>query len=106
MQGVAGCYYTLRRGKIRNQPVFWSASLKDQFKPFSVSSRSGVADVRALVDTSLAHVSRCLEGIRSGWFAPRSDPDSCPGYCDFKTVCRFNSLRLLAIEEVREDGTD
>ncbi|KUL04156.1 MAG: ATP-dependent nuclease subunit B-like protein [Methanoculleus marisnigri] len=106
MQGVAGCYYTLRRGKIRNQPVFWSASLKDQFKPFSVSSRSGVADVRALVDTSLAHVSRCLEGIRSGWFAPRSDPDSCPGYCDFKTVCRFNSLRLLAIEEVRDDGTD
>jgi ATP-dependent helicase/nuclease subunit B len=106
MQGVAGCYYTLRRGEIRNRPVFWDASLKEQFKPFSVSSRSGVADVRALVDASLAHVSRCLEGIRSGWFAPRSDPGPCPGYCDFKTVCRFDSLRLLATEEVRDDGTD
>ena len=106
MQGVAGCYYTLRRGEIRNRPVFWDASLKEQFKPFSVSSRSGVADVRALVDASLAHVSRCLEGIRSGWFAPRSDPGPCPGYCDFKTVCRFDSLRLLATAEVRDDGTD
>lgn len=106
MQGVAGCYYILRHGEIRNRPVFWDASLKEQFKPFSGSSRSGVADVRALVDTSLAHVSRCLEGIRSGWFAPRSDPGPCPGYCDFKTVCRFDSLRLLATGEVRDDGTD
>lgn len=106
MQGVAGCYYTLRRGEIRNKPVFWDASLKEQFKPFSGSSRSGVPDVRALVDTSLAHVSRCLEGIRSGWFAPRSDPGPCPAYCDFKTVCRFDSLRLLATGEVRDDGTD
>jgi len=106
MQGVAGCYYTLRRGEIRNKPVFWDTSLKEQFKPFSVSSRSGVEDVRALVDTSLAHLSRCLEGIRSGWFAPRSDPGPCPGYCDFKTVCRFDSLRLLATAEVCNDGTD
>lgn len=106
MQGVAGCYYTLRRGEIRNKPVFWDASLKEQFKPFSVSSRSSVADVRALVDASLPHVSRCLEGIRSGWFAPRSDPGPCPGYCDFKTVCRFDSLRLLATAEVCNDGTD
>jgi len=106
MQGVAGCYYTLRRGEIRNKPVFWDASLKEQFRPFSGSSRSGVADVRALVDTSLAHVSRCLEGIRSGWFAPRPDPGPCPGYCDFKAVCRFDSLRLLATGEVCDDGTD
>jgi len=106
MQGVAGCYYILRRREIRNKPVFWDASLKERFKPFSVSSRSSVEDVRALVDTSLAHVSHCLEGIRSGWFAPRSDPGPCPGYCDFKTVCRFDSLRLLAAGEVYEDGTD
>lgn len=99
MQGVAGSYYTLRHGEIRNKPIFWDASLKDRFKPFSISSRSGVEDVRALVDASLAHVSRYLAGIRGGRFAPRSDPGPCPGYCDFKTVCRFDSLRLLAAAE-------
>ena len=99
MEGVAGSYYTLKRGEIRNKPVFWDNGLKEQFRCFPGGSRSGVEDVRALVETSLAHASRYLKGIRSGCFTPRSDPGPCPGYCDFKTVCRFDSLRLLAATE-------
>ncbi len=96
--GVAGTYYTLRRGTVQNKPVFRDADLAEEFSAFP-GSRSGVADVRELVDAVLAHVQRHLAGIRSGYFAPRSDPGPCPRYCDFKTVCRFDAMRLLAGEE-------
>ncbi|MDN7023804.1 PD-(D/E)XK nuclease family protein [Methanoculleus sp. FWC-SCC1] len=96
--GVAGTYYTLRRGTVQNKPVFRDADLATEFAAFP-PSRSGVADVRELVDASLAHVQRYLGGIRSGWFAPRSDPGPCPRYCDFQTVCRFDAMRLLEEEE-------
>lgn len=106
MQGVAGTCYTLRRRKVQNQPVFWDIDLKDCFAWFPGSRRTGVEDVRQLVETSLARVEDHLAGIRAGRFPPRSDADPCPGYCDFKTVCRFERLRLLAAGEEGADETD
>jgi ATP-dependent helicase/nuclease subunit B len=98
MEGVAGTYYTLRRGKIRNQPVFWDAGLKDCFACFPGSSRNSVEDIRELVDVTLAWVQRYLSGIRAGCFPPRSDTGPCPAYCGLKTICRFDALRLLSAE--------
>jgi len=107
MQGVAGTYYTLRRGEVRNRPVFWDAGLTDCFACFPGSRQSGVEDVRELVETSLAWVKEYLAGIRGGCFPPRSDAGPCPGYCGLQTVCRFDGLRLLAVGgEVDADGTD
>ena len=107
MQGIAGTCYTLRRGKVQNRPVFWDKAMKDCFTCFPGSRQSGVGDVRELVEASLARVKEHLAGIRGGRFPPRSDAGPCPGYCGFKTVCRFDSLRLLAAGgEVNADGTD
>ncbi|NLA99358.1 MAG: PD-(D/E)XK nuclease family protein [Methanomicrobiales archaeon] len=106
MEGVAGTYYTLRRGKIRNQPVFWDAGLQDSFACFPGSSRSGVGDIRELVNTTLMWVQRHLSGIRAGRFPPRLDAGPCPAYCGFKTICRFDALRLLTMGEVTGDGID
>lgn len=107
MQGVAGTCYTLRRGEVRNRPIFWNAGLKDCFTCFPGSRQSGVEDVRELVETSLAGVKQYLAGIRGGCFPPRSDAGPCPAYCGFRTVCRFDGLRLLAAGgEVDVDGTD
>jgi ATP-dependent helicase/nuclease subunit B len=105
MEGVAGTYYTLRRGEVRNQPVFWDAGLEDCFACFPGSKKSSVEDVRALVGTALSWTGRHLAGIRAGRFPPRSDAGPCPAYCGFKTVCRFDALRLLNAE-VKADGTD
>ncbi len=107
MQGVAGTYYTIRRGEILNRPVFWDAAMKDCFGCFPSSRQSGVEDVRALVEGSLALTRDYLAGIRDGRFPPRSDAGPCPTYCGFQTICRFDSLRLLAAGgEVNADGTD
>ncbi len=107
MEGVAGTYYLLRRGEVRNRPVFWDAGMKDCFACFPGSRQGGVADVRALVETTLSWVQRYLAGIRGGCFPPRSDAGPCPGYCGFRTICRFDGLRLLAAERgVSADGTD
>ncbi|MCK9298092.1 MAG: exodeoxyribonuclease V subunit gamma [Methanoculleus sp.] len=104
-EGVAGTYYTLRRGEVRNKPVFWDAGLKECFSCFPGSGRSSVGDVRDLVDTTLSWVQRYLAGIRGGCFPPRSDAGPCPAYCGFKTVCRFDALRLITAEG-NPDGTD
>lgn len=105
MEGVAGTYYTLRRGEVTNKPVFWDAGLKDCFSCFPASQRSSVEDVREVVKTALAWTQRYLSRIRAGCFPPRSDTRSCPPYCGFKTVCRFDALRLLNAEVI-PDGTD
>ncbi len=105
MQGVAGTYYTLRRGEVRNRPVFWDAGLKDCFACFPGSRQGSVEDVRELVETALFWTKHYLAGIRGGCFPPRSDAGPCPAYCGFKTVCRFDGLRLLNAE-VNADGTD
>lgn len=107
MQGVAGTYYTIKRGEVRNRPVFWDAAMKDCFGCFPGSRQSSVEDVRALVENSLALAGEYLAGIRGGRFPPRSDAGPCPAYCGFATVCRFDGLRLLAArEEVNADGAD
>ncbi|MDK2891416.1 MAG: hypothetical protein PWR21_2048, partial [Methanoculleus sp.] len=98
MEGVAGTYYTLRRGQVGNRPVFWDAGLKDCFSCFPGSRQGGVEDVRELVDTTLSWVQQYLAGIRGGCFPPRSDAGPCPGYCGFGTICRFDGLRLLNTE--------
>ena len=105
MEGVAGTYYTLRRGEVKNQPVFWDAGLQDCFACFPGSQRNGVEDVREVVRTALAWTQRYLSGIRAGCFPPRSDAGPCPAYCGFKTVCRFDALRLITAEG-NPDGTD
>ncbi|WP_292366731.1 MULTISPECIES: PD-(D/E)XK nuclease family protein [unclassified Methanoculleus] len=105
MEGVAGTYYTLRRGQVRNRPVFWDAGLKDCFSCYPGSRQGGVEDVRELVETTLSWVREYLAGIRGGCFPPRSDAGSCPAYCGFKTACRFDALQLLNTE-VNPDGTD
>jgi len=104
-EGVAGTYYTLRRGEVRNKPVFWDAGLKECFSCFPGSGRSSVEDVREVVKTALDWTQRYLAGIRGGCFPPRSDAGPCPAYCGFKTVCRFDALRLITAE-VNPDGTD
>jgi ATP-dependent helicase/DNAse subunit B len=104
-EGVAGTYYTLRRGEVKNKPIFWDAGLKECFSCFPGSGRSSVGDVRDLVDTTLSWVQRYLAGIRGGCFPPRSDAGPCPAYCGFKTVCRFDALRLITAEG-NPDGTD
>ena len=107
MQGVAGTYYTIRRGDVRNRPVFWDKAMKDCFGCFPGSQQSGVEDIRALVEGSLARAGEYLAGIRGGRFPPRSDAGPCPVYCGFKTICRFDGLRLItAGGEVNADGTD
>jgi len=104
MEGVAGTYYVIRRGEVRNRPVFRAAGLEDCF---SGSRRNSLDDVREVVETALSWTERHLAGIRAGRFPPRSDTGSCPGYCGFRTVCRFNPLRLLvAGKEVTPDGAD
>ena len=105
MEGVAGTYYTLRRGEVKNKPVFWDAELQDCFACFPGSQRSRVEDVREVIKTALDWTQRYLSGIRAGYFPPRSDAGPCPPYCGFKTVCRFDALRLLDAE-VMPDGTD
>ena len=105
MQGVAGTYYTIRRGEVLNRPVFWDKAMADCFSCFPGSRQSGVEDIRALVEGSLTRVRDYLAGIRGGRFPPRSDPGPCPSYCGFQTICRFDSLRLLNVE-VNPDGTD
>ncbi|WP_292521330.1 PD-(D/E)XK nuclease family protein [Methanoculleus sp.] len=107
MEGVGGTYYTLRRGEVRNQPVFWDSGLKDCFACFPGSQRNSVEDVQDLVRITLSRVQDYLAGIRSGCFPPRSDAGPCPAYCGYKTICRFDALRLLAAAEgVMPDGTD
>ncbi|HOZ42985.1 MAG TPA: exodeoxyribonuclease V subunit gamma [Methanoculleus sp.] len=107
MQGVAGTYYTIRRGDVRNRPVFWDKAMKDCFGCFPGSQQSGVEDIRALVEGSLVRAGEYLAGIRGGRFPPRSDAGPCPVYCGFKTICRFDGLRLItAGGEVNADGTD
>jgi len=101
MQGIAGTCYTLRRGEVRNYPVFRDASLKDCFP----GSRQGINDIREIVGTTLSNVEDYIAGIRGGRFSPRSDAGLCPTYCGFKTICRFDGLRLLN-GEVNAHGAD
>ena len=104
LSGAAGAYYTVRRGEVRARPVFWDAGRKDHFAVYPGTRNSGVEDVRALVDASLARVRDYLHGIRNGRFPPRQDAGPCPGYCGFATVCRFDGLREFSSCGEGSDG--
>lgn len=100
LTGAAGAYYTLRRDEIQIRPVFWDARRKAHFAVYPATSKSGVEDIHALIDASLARVRDYLRGIQGGRFHPRQDTGPCPAYCGFMTVCRFDALR-----EEGEDGS-
>ncbi|NLA39452.1 MAG: PD-(D/E)XK nuclease family protein, partial [Methanomicrobiales archaeon] len=100
LTGAAGAYYTLRRDEVQIRPVFWDARRKAHFAVYPATSKSGVEDIHALIDASLARVRDYLRGIQGGRFHPRQDTGPCPAYCGFMTVCRFDALR-----EEGEDGS-
>ncbi|KUG21402.1 atp-dependent nuclease, subunit b [hydrocarbon metagenome] len=106
LQGAAGAYYTVRRGDIRCRPIFWDQGRRDHFAPFRVAKSSGVEDIGALIDASLARAKAYLDDIRRGRFPPRRDAGPCPSYCGYRTVCRFDPLRLAALDGEVPDGAD
>lgn len=94
LEGAGGTYYTVRKGKTKNQAVFWDARQKEHFKMFSPARNSEVDAIEEAIQASLDHVRGYLHAIREGRFPPEAAQMPCPAYCDFRTVCRFNEWRL------------
>jgi len=98
LSGAAGAYYTIRRGEVRARPVFWDAGRKDHFAVYPGTRNSGVEDVRALVDASLARVRDYLHGIRNGPVPPAAGRRPLPGvlwFCDGLQVRRLAGVLIL-----------
>jgi len=96
LEGAGGTYYTVRKGKTKNQAVFWGAREKEFFKMFSPARNSEVDAIEGAIQATLDHVREYLHAIREGCFPPEAAQTPCPAYCDFRTVCRFNEWRLPA----------
>jgi ATP-dependent helicase/nuclease subunit B len=96
LEGAGGTYYTVRKGKTKDQAVFWDARQKEYFKMFSPARNSEVGAIEEAIQASLDHVRGYLHAIREGRFPPEVAQIPCPAYCGFRTVCRFNEWRLPA----------
>ncbi len=95
---AGGAYYLLRR------PVSLKSGLvrKDAQDAFGVSARGGnvVPDengLRELIDDAIGHVNRYVEAMAEGKFplTAAENIDQVCTYCDFKKICRIQTVHHL-----------
>jgi ATP-dependent helicase/nuclease subunit B len=100
MQGIAGTYYVIKGdGDISKKIVLGDKKYIDLFE--SLGRSHGIKDdYQAIIYSSLSTAKRYIQDMRAGIFHPTVLIGKCPKYCDSKTVCRFNDLRLLESQGV------
>lgn len=100
IQGIAGAYYVIKGdGDISKKIVLGDKKYMDLFE--SLGRSHGIRDdYHAIISSSLNTVKKYIKNMQAGIFHPTVLIGKCPGYCDYKTVCRFNDLRLLDSEAV------
>ncbi len=100
IQGIAGAYYVIKGdGDISKKIVLGDKKYIDLFE--SLGRSHGIKDdYQAIISSSLSAVKKYIKNMQAGIFHPTVLIGKCPGYCDYKTVCRFNDLRLLESEAV------
>lgn len=100
IQGIAGAYYIIKSdGDISKKIVLGDKKYMDIFE--SLGRSHGIKDdYQAIISSSLSTVKKYIKNMRAGIFHPTVLIGKCPRYCDYKTVCRFNDLRLLESEVV------
>jgi len=100
MQGIAGAYYIIKSdGDISKKVVLGDKKYIDIFE--SLSRSHGIKDdYQEILSSSLRTVKKYIQDMRNGVFHPTVFAGKCPRYCDYKTICRFNDLRLLESSEM------
>ena len=100
MQGIAGSYYIVKSdGELSKKIVFGDKNYLDLFE--SLGRSQGInEDYQAVISSSLNTIKKYIQNMRRGIFHPTVLIGKCPSYCDYKTVCRFDSLRILESQEV------
>lgn len=100
MQGIAGSYYIVKRdGELAKKIVLGDKNYMDLFEPLGRSH--GINDeYQTVLSSSLNAIKKCIQNMRRGIFHPTVLPGRCPSYCDYKTVCRYDRLRILESVEV------
>ncbi len=100
MQGIAGTYYVIKTdGDISKKIVLGDRKYIDLFE--SLGRSHGIKDdYQETISSSLNTVKKYIRNIRAGFFHPTMFIGKCPRYCDYKTVCRFDDLRILESQEV------
>ncbi|MBR1368465.1 hypothetical protein RJ53_02675 [Methanocalculus chunghsingensis] len=93
---AGGAYYTMKRGDVRCQALVRDQAVDDYFLLFARSRDGGKRPLDDLISESLGWVRRYLEGIRSGQFPITDTPKRCSEYCNYRSVCRFDPLRLIS----------
>jgi len=95
MQGIAGTYYIIKSdGEISKKIVLGDRKYLDLFESLG-RSRGIKDDYQEIISSSLNTIKKYIRDIRDGIFHPTVLMGRCPRYCDYKTVCRFDDLRLL-----------
>jgi ATP-dependent helicase/DNAse subunit B len=100
MQGIAGSYYIVKSdGELAKKIVLGDKNYTDLFEPLGRSH--GINDdYQEVITSSLKVIKKYIQDMRKGIFHPTVLAGRCPSYCDYRTVCRYDSLRILESEEV------
>jgi len=92
-RGIAGIKYKVAGvGDVKRKVDFGDKSEADllNWRP-----RSYDPDITERLEDCKNGTISAILGMRSGAFHASLHYDECPSYCDFKTICRYDSLRLL-----------
>ena len=106
IDGIAGAYYFAQSQFYINKWIqIGDKAYRDTFG--SLGKVNGIRDdFRVLVSGSLLHIQKYIQQMRKGMFHPSVHFQKCPGYCEYKTICRFNDLRLFEFEGSERNESD
>ena len=96
LSAAGGAYYTLKKADVKCQALIRDQAVDDYFLLFARSRDGGKRPLDDLISESLGWVRRYLEGIRSGHFPITDNPKRCSDYCNYRSICRMDPLRLVS----------
>ena len=98
IDGIAGAYYFVKNPfEINKWIQIGDKTYKDMFG--SLGKVNGIRDdFGVMLLGSLNHIKKYIKLMRRGMFHPSVHFGKCPDYCEYKTICRFNDLRLFEFE--------
>ncbi|MBP2134331.1 hypothetical protein J2128_002297 [Methanomicrobium sp. W14] len=99
MRGIGGFYYKLSKKEVFRRAELYDPDEEELFSAFQ-KARIKKEPFEDILDRSVEFACSYSECIRKGIFTPAKETGVCPGYCEFKNLCRFSEFRILEQENI------